>query len=80
MTTLHAVKHLREYPASTLDPQTLRNLRESIERERAEHFRVLATIEDVDARHDFAETFKEDMEALDWALTSINDELKRRMT
>jgi hypothetical protein len=73
-----AVEHLRKYPPRELDSRTLKNLREEVERERAEHFRLLGGIEDQDARHEFAETFKPDMDALDLALTAINEELGRR--
>lgn len=76
--TLHAVAYLRLYDERLLDDRTLDILHEQVVRERAEHFRVLATIEDTTARNEVAEAGSDELRGLDWALTKLNDEKRKR--
>jgi hypothetical protein len=74
-----AVERLRQFTAQALDSRTLVILGEQVVEHRQLYSNMLRDLEDIPAeRERFVRDWADDVREWDWALQTINDELKRR--
>lgn len=76
---LHPVSALRKSAMRTFDDRALTSMRDRVIKDRAEHFRALAANEDYELRTEYAEAYESYIRALDWALMTLDREIKRRL-
>ena len=74
-----AVERLRQFTAQALDSRTLVILGEQVVEHRQLYSNMLRDREDISAeRERFVRDWADDVREWDWALRTIDDELKRR--